>query len=203
MTGKHGAIGDGDVFAGSGVLTPLQVTTRFDGDAVVADADMAIGNMHIGTGFRIDTVGVGGIRIYDGQALDGEIIAKFRIYGPERRISDVQTFYQNVFAFVQLNKRRSEPMPGQGVFPVRLGFDTETGIGIQPGLLVFGRFGVLQFSLVERRFQSPGLFPPSPAVTFESSSALYSDVFGFVSINQRMKALHHHSLVTHFDVRHI
>lgn len=84
MTGKHGAIGDGDVFAGSGVLTPLQVTTRFDGDAVVADADMAIGNMHIGTGFGVDTVGVGRIRIYDGQALDGEIIAKFRIYGSRK-----------------------------------------------------------------------------------------------------------------------
>ena len=73
--------------------TCLQVTSGFDGDAVVAYRNVAVADVYVLTRLRVDAVRIGGRHIVDGNALNGHIIAKLRIYGPKGRVDNLHALY--------------------------------------------------------------------------------------------------------------
>src|SRR5699024_3518821 len=83
VSAQHGAIGNGDILARNTQFTRLQVTSGFDGDAVIAYRNVAVADVYILTRLGVDAVRVGGRHIVDGNAFNGHIVAKFRIYSPE------------------------------------------------------------------------------------------------------------------------
>ena len=84
----HGTIRDGQILTGSTVARPDAVlSARLDGDAVVTDIDMTVGDVNMSAGIWVDSVRIGRFaRIPDGHAMDHYIVATDRVDGPFRRI---------------------------------------------------------------------------------------------------------------------
>lgn len=59
MSMRHSAIGDRNIFAGGAPFGRLGFRARFNGDAIIARINVAIGNAHIATRIGIDAIGVG------------------------------------------------------------------------------------------------------------------------------------------------
>ncbi len=59
MTVKHRTVRDRVVFGGAIDAPALLVSPRLDGDAVVSGVDVTIGDVHVATGFGIDSISVG------------------------------------------------------------------------------------------------------------------------------------------------
>ena len=59
MTAFERAIGDGDIAAGCIAIGVFMFGAGFDRDAIVADADITIGDAHEAARIGIDAIGVG------------------------------------------------------------------------------------------------------------------------------------------------
>ena len=59
MSTQHSAIGNRNIFGWSSVFSTVSISTRFDGNAIVSHADVAIRNMNILAGRWIDSVCIG------------------------------------------------------------------------------------------------------------------------------------------------
>lgn len=108
MSAQHGAIGNRDILARNAQFTCLQVTSGFDGDAVVAYRNVAVADVYVLTRLRVDAVRIGGRHIVDGNALNGHIIAKLRIYGPKGRVDNLHALYPYILATDGMYERGTE-----------------------------------------------------------------------------------------------
>ena len=109
---KHDTVGNRNVFTSFPVFASVGISTRFDGDAIISYTDETIWDAYIAAGGGIDAIGVGTfgifIRVFNGNTVNYDIIAKCRIDGPKWRVDDFYVFDENVGTLKKLNKRRAE-----------------------------------------------------------------------------------------------
>ena len=101
----HGAIGDGDVLAGTIDAQPIGIFAGFDHDAVVPGIDVAVGDAHVAAGIDGDTVGVHSRVGFDGHAAHGHVVRVQQVNGPHRGTGKVQPLDEDVPAVHGAHKR--------------------------------------------------------------------------------------------------
>jgi hypothetical protein len=83
---QHGAIGYGDVFAGGGPFTSIGIAPAFNGNAIIAHANVAIGNAHVAARLGLMPSVLGEFGLMTVNTIDGNVVAKLGVDGPKWRI---------------------------------------------------------------------------------------------------------------------
>ena len=201
MSAQHGTIGNRDILARNAQFTCLQVTSGFDGDAVVAYRNVAVADVYVLTRLRVDAVRIGGRHIVDGNALNGHIIAKLRVYGPKGRVDNLHALYPYILATDGMYERGTEEATVQCAVPVFVGFGVK---GFQVVFLLEHGLVLVDVSLavVPEIYKDAEKFrPPCFALSVQCPFTLDGDVLCIHGINQRLETFHHDSLMTHFHIR--
>lgn len=197
---QHGAVGDGDVLAGRGPFAAVGVASAFNGNAVVAHADVAVRDVHVAARFGVDTVGVGRFGVDDRHPVDCDVVAKLGVDGPERRVGEFDTADAYVFRFVCLEEGRAEKTALESVFVIIGHFDV--WVCLYPHLLVVVKAWQVALFVNGGDVVQRGV-PPFFPLAVEHAPSFNGDVFHLVGVNQRAKAVHHHALPPHLHKRQV
>ena len=103
----HRTAADDDIFRRHIDSATVIVSAGFDRDAVVARVEKAILDQNVFARFRVAAVVVRTVR-GDMKFANRHVFAQHRMHFPHRRIDDFDAFDQDIFAFVRLDKLRSQ-----------------------------------------------------------------------------------------------
>ena len=162
---------------------------------------MAVADVYILTRLGVDAVRVGGRHIVDGNAFNGHIVAKFRIYSPEGRVDNLHALYPYILTTDGMYERRTEKATVQCAMPVFIGFSVK---GFQVVFLLEHGLVLVDVSLavISKVYQYTEKFsPPCLTLSIQSSFSLDGNIFCIHGVNQRLETFHHDSLMTHFHIR--
>ena len=197
MTGKHDAISDGYILTGYSQPAPLRIATGLDRYAIISHRNVAVADMYIPAGLRIDAVRIGRGYIMNGHSLHLHVFTELGIHRPERRVDDLHPLYLHVLATNRLDKRRTEKTTLQctDVVLVCFSIDSRCIICLVPHRLIL--IHILHAIVAQINHHTKKLHPPLLSLPVQRTFTFDCYIFRIHGINQRLETLHHYSLMTH------
>ena len=177
MTGKHRTIGNSNILTRHSQAAGLCVSSRFNRNAVITYRNMAITDMYIPAGLRIDSIRVGRRDIIYRDSFDSHIVTKLRINSPKRRIDNFHSFNLHLLATNRLNERRAEKTTLQSadIILIRLCIDGSRIILSIPHRLIF--INITHTIIFQVNHYTKELHPPLLTLTIQCTFSLDSDIF--------------------------